>query len=766
MVVTADAAAGLTTAARERSLVSAPVRVAVVGCGAMTRQNLMPVLSGYERIRVAALVDINAANAQTLADSYTVPRVLTSIDALNRDLVDAVIIATPPALHAPQAVELAGRGLHLFVEKPMVLDLAEGERMLEAAARAGIALSVGLYRRLQPSTRLLRGLVESGVVGMPLAVDVEEGGEYGWPLATLGNLTRRFGGGGVLMDLGSHLLDQLQYVFPGPVRLMSYRDNARGGVETDAIAQLQLSSAGREIPCRLELSRTRELRNGIRVECERGVLELARGEFTRVQIRFRNLAVEDAVTAARPVHIGAQWADEEPPNGYQVFRAEIDDWIDAMTLGADPVLSGRSALPTVRLIEDCYKTATPLVEPWTEEGLRKPARRGTAKRPLPRRVLITGATGFIGCRTAEILAMRDRCEVRGLVHNPSHAARLACLPVEMVAGDINAPGDVIRAMEGCDAVVHCAVGTSWQRREVVRVTVDGTRVVAEAAARAGVERFVHISSMAVHGQVAAPTLDERMPLVDPRTDSYAGDKRRAEDAVQEFIAAGLPAVILRPARVYGPFSRTFITRPLQHLAKNTLVLTGPVDAPASMVYVDNVVGAIVRSLQCDESLVGQAFAISDPVQLSWRDFYQFFADAFGAELRIVHDQANDADLAPATRRLIGRWQDGLTDVVMSPQFRALARKCVETDPIGVWPRKLWEGVPAFRRGVQRALKMEDAVVFRPAPQTVSPDLVFAVEASAVVIDKSRAVLGYEPEIPHSRAMELTLDWVRYSRLFR
>ena len=90
-----------------RSVVSPPVRVAVVGCGAMTRENLMPVLCGYERIRLVALVDVNEANARALADSYGVPAVLTSLDALTKDLVDAVMIATPPAFHAPQAIELA-----------------------------------------------------------------------------------------------------------------------------------------------------------------------------------------------------------------------------------------------------------------------------------------------------------------------------------------------------------------------------------------------------------------------------------------------------------------------------------------------------------------------------------------------------------------------------------------------------------------------------------------------------------------------------------
>src|SRR3954452_17777287 len=104
-----------------------------------------------------------------------------------------------------------------------------------------------------------------------------------------------------------------------------------------------------------------------------------------------------------------------------------------------------------------------------------------------RRVLLTGATGFIGGRTAEVLRLRDGWDVRALVHNPARASRLARLPVEMVVGDLGPGGDAARLVEGCDAVVHCAIGTAWgDRRAIFDVTVGGTRRLAEAALAAGV----------------------------------------------------------------------------------------------------------------------------------------------------------------------------------------------------------------------------------------------------------------------------------------
>ena len=747
---------------RAMKTVPLPARIAVVGCGAMTKVNLLPVLSGHDRLRLTALVDLNEASARTLAETYQVPHAFTSLDALTPDLVDGVIIATPPLLHAPQALELAARGLHLFVEKPMTAAAADAEAMVQAADAAGVVLSVGVYRRLLPSTRLLRALLESGVVGRPLAVDIEEGGEYGWGLATLANLTRRLGGGGVLIDIGPHVLDQLQFLLPGPIRLQSCSDNARGGIETDALLQVVATDGGREIPCRVDLSRTREMRNSILVQCERGSLELPRGEFSRVKIHIDGIDVTDAVLGTRPVAIGAQWGDEAPPIGYQVFRAEIDDWLDAMAGGRDPFLSGRSAVATVRLIEDAYREKTSMVEPWIEEGLTPPTSGAPAVHRSRRRVLITGASGFIGCRAAELLTLRDGVEVRALVRNPSGAARLARLPVEMVPGDICSPEDVTRALEGCDDVVHCAVGTSWKRAEVAQVTVDGTRIVAEAAARAKVRRFVHISSMAVHGSVAAATIDESTPLADPKTHGYPGDKRRAEDCVQQLVREGLRAVILRPARVYGPWGKTFITRPLQHIRRQAFTLTGAIDAPASMVYVDNVVEAMVRALDGDESLIGEAFEISDPEQLSWREFYAFFAEAMGTPLQ-VSASSNSSPASVAPPGVLKRWQRGVTQIVMSPELRALARKCMDTDPIGALPRRLWE-TPALRKRIQAALGMTDATIYRPAPAAGAP-MLFQAEAAAVVAEKATRVLKFEPIVTRERAMDLTVAWARHMRIF-
>ena len=96
--------------------------------GAATRELHLPVLAGHEGVRVTALVDRDAGRARELARAYKVETVLTETAALDRSVADAAVICTPPSHHAPGSIELAGRGLHVLVEKPMAVEVSNRPR--------------------------------------------------------------------------------------------------------------------------------------------------------------------------------------------------------------------------------------------------------------------------------------------------------------------------------------------------------------------------------------------------------------------------------------------------------------------------------------------------------------------------------------------------------------------------------------------------------------------------------------------------------------
>ncbi len=729
--------------------------MALVGCGAVSKASLLPVLAGHERVSIYALVDRDERRARELADAYGISRVLTDADALTHEQVDALVLATPPAHHAPATIAAAGKGLHVFVEKPLAIRATDARAMVEAGDRAGVTLSVGFYRRFLPSVQLLKTIVERGDFGRPLAVDAEEGGSYGWQLATLDVLTRSAGGGGVLIDLGSHLIDLVLYVMGAIPHLEGYADNSRGGIETDCELHASLATRQGVVPFRLELSRTRELRGSIRVRCERATLELPRANFTEVLVHPANGPDNEE----RPYRLSAAWSDTRDFIGYEAFRREFDDWIDAIERRGEPVLSARSVVPVVSLIEEAYAARTEQAEPWTDEGFRAPAVRSGSVLS-GRRVLVTGAGGFLGNRTVELLRERFGCEPVALVREPKGAARLARWPGEIVLGDICSRADMDRAMRGCEAVVHCAVGTSWKPEETRRVTVDGTRTVAEAALAAGVKRFVHISTLFVHQRDLGGVIDETTPLNPPANDNYGTAKLAAERALASVAQKGLSTIVLRPARIYGPFSKTFTVRPLQALLEGRLAISGDPDVPANMVYVDNVVEAIARALEAPGSSSGSAYLVNDPDQVSLNDFFDYFARVSGVEIKRLPVRAS------ATAVVHRGWIAGLKAIALAPEVRALVHRIMDTEPVGNLPKRLWDASPDIQRKLLKLFKVDAAVVYRPSSGPGQDWLDYYGENAVVSSAKLTNELGYIPAVSCERAMALTLEWAMTARLLR
>ncbi len=745
-----------------------PLRVALVGCGAVAREFHLPVLAGHDKVRLVALVDRAVGGAKELAAAYGVGTVLGDAEGLDADTVDAVVIATPPYHHAGAAISFMKRGLHVLVEKPMALSVAEAEEMVRVGEEHGVVLSVGLFRRILPSVRVLKAMVAGNVYGRPVGFDIAVGGFYNWPAATLGNLKKEQAGGGVLMDMGAHVLDQLLYILPGEARVLESRDNALGGVEADCELTVRIALDGAEIEGRISLARTRELRNTIRMECERAVLDLPFSETREVSVLLKGLdTLEDPVTGgSRAFALKASWADSAVTVGYAAFRAEVDDWLGAIDSGIPPQLDGRSALASMRLIADSYRIVQPLEEPWVSGGVVAAKSNMRVESAGQGRVLVTGASGFVGCRVVETLVLREKRPVRALVHNPGSAARLARLPVEIIQGDLKDPEVARRAVEGCEAVIHCAIGTAWgQRREIFAVTVGGTKHLADAARAAGVSRFVHLSSVALHDPEVPGVLDESTPISPPRGDDYAESKSAAEMEVLRAAASGLPAVIFRPGCVFGPFSQTFVIRPIRFMKQGRLFLVGTEGTASNTLYIDNLVHAILLGLDAPAELArGEVFTLSDGDLMSWEDYYGYFAAELGYQVKTKPPAGSENSRSGKSGILRSLWNGGLS-IAKSPEFRGLGRRVLETDPIGTVPRSLLERSPGLDRRLRKLVGADAATVYRPPAQSDRSDVyeVFPRQAQ-ISVGKARRVLGYEPVVSKDVALDTTLKWLRAAGL--
>jgi predicted dehydrogenase/nucleoside-diphosphate-sugar epimerase len=740
------------------------VRIAVVGCGAVTESFHLPVLAGHDDVVISALVDPNRARADKLAKLYNVPTVLASAKDVDRRVADVVLLATPAHLHASGSIDLMRRGLHVLVEKPMAFELSDASRMVAVAKENNVVLTVGLFRRLLPAIRLFRAAVDANHVGDPLRVVAEVGDEYTWRLTTLSGMRRNEAGGGILIDMGSHVIDLLLFILDGVPRLIEYADNGGEGVETDCRVDLMLHRRGASIPARIELSRTRKLSNVIVLEGSRGRLEWRFGERATILVHSQDVFVDPSSSRSRPCTIEAAWGDEPEQPGYEGFRAQIDDLLLAVRTRAAGRLSGESVLPTVDLIEQCYARRRPLDEPWVTTHLCTPASRPRAA-GSSRRVLVTGASGFIGCRLSERLHFGSDWTVRALIRSPGRAVRLARMPIELAVGDLSSSDDLGRALEGCDAVVHAAVGTSWRRSERVAVNVEGTRRLVDAAMRAGVKRFVHISTIAVYGERVTGTVTEDTPLGPKKGWDYAESKLEAEQIVLHAAARGLPAIVLRPSVVYGPHNLTMVVRPLKHLLEDRLALVNCRDVPSNTIYVDNLCLGIQQALDGTPDLAGHVFLLNDDDGFTWGEYFEYFAARTGSRVQYVSKPRPPEHAAAAAPGVLKQWASSTRDLLLSSEAKALAKRIYTSDPWGTPAR--W-AVETFPRPVARLkgwLRAEAGFVYRPNPQAQEvPFFTIDPIAARVSTEKAARMFGFRTLVPREEAMELTLEWARYARI--
>ena len=343
-----------------------------------------------------------------------------------------------------------------------------------------------------------------------------------------------------------------------------------------------------------------------------------------------------------------------------------------------------------------------------------------------RKILVTGAGGFIGGRIAEVMHALEFGDVRAGMRRWASGARVGRLPVDLVQCDVRNAEHVKDALDGVTDVVHCAVGDR-------ATTVEGTRTILEGALEHGVNRVVHLSTIDVYGSPAEGDINEDRPL-SPTGQEYGDTKIEAENVCREFADRGLHVTILRPTLVHGPFSAYWTIAYAERLQKRPwLVAEADAQGICNLIYVDDLVGMIMRSLQADIP-AGEAFNANGPGRTTWHEYFSKLNDAMGLP-----------PLAPATATGARLRAGG-----MEP-FRNAARFLAKNFERPI--KSLAKSSPPAR-----ALMVEVERVLRttPAPSEFGVYSRTAYYAT----DKASEMLGYQGQFPVDEAVALTGAWLR------
>jgi nucleoside-diphosphate-sugar epimerase len=276
------------------------------------------------------------------------------------------------------------------------------------------------------------------------------------------------------------------------------------------------------------------------------------------------------------------------------------------------------------------------------------------------RVLVTGATGFVG--RAVVAALRERGRAARAVVRAGPAA-----PDTAIVPDIGPDTDWDAALEGIDAVIHLAARVHVMHETAAdpladfrRTNLHGSARLAEAAARAGVRRLVFASTVKVLGEATPPDApfgdDSPARPVDP----YGISKLEAERALAAIGASsGLEVTVLRPPLIHGPGVGGNMARLLGWIASGRPLPLGAVDNRRSLIALDNFADALIRAAD-HPAAAGRCFLVADAPDLSTPELVRRLAAAMGRPARLVpvpvswmRGAARLAGAGAALERLVG-----------------------------------------------------------------------------------------------------------------
>jgi predicted dehydrogenase len=286
---------------------------------------------------------------------------------------ELAIVASPPAFHARQTMAALASGLAVLCEKPMATTAAEAVDMAAAAVRSQKPLAIALIRRHLPATQTIRGLIRSGMLGAIRSIRCFEGGPFQWPAQSTAFFDRRHGGG-VLADIGVHVLDLFHWWFGMPEQI-EYEDDAMGGVEANCRTVLRYPGFTAEV----RLSRDWHLPNRYRIEGQKGWLNWNISEPGTLELGLEHGSHVLKGDMSEPaLSFGVPTAGTIGINFEQCFVAQLDNVVAAMRGSCALVAPAQAGIASLRMVELCYRTRRPMSMGWLpdEELAQAKARAG------------------------------------------------------------------------------------------------------------------------------------------------------------------------------------------------------------------------------------------------------------------------------------------------------------------------------------------------------------------------------------------------------
>lgn len=327
-----------------------PFRLAFTGTGSIAEIHANAVQE-IDDAEIVAVVNHSPASANRFAERYEIPRKYETLAPLiEAGEVDGLIINTPNFLHAPQAIAALEAGIHVMVEKPMAVSVADAQKMIDASEKSGARLMIAHCWRFDEEVQWLRHQLGEGKLG---AVIRTKGygvhtlwGPEGW------FTQKRLSGGGALADMGIHAIDTVRYLLhdPQPVRVFARVGTYYGSYDVDDTGMLMI-----------------DWDNGVTSYIESGWWQPHSGRAEAstelygtegyAQLFPTHLKIADETRRKVTIVESGFPQEADRPPSQKMYNTQMAHFIKTVQRGLKPIPGGQEGLVNLQIIEAAYESS-------------------------------------------------------------------------------------------------------------------------------------------------------------------------------------------------------------------------------------------------------------------------------------------------------------------------------------------------------------------------------------------------------------------------
>jgi len=610
------------------------MNVAVVGCGLNSDYHINFIRS-YPGAEIVGIIDKDENKARACGERFGITGIFLSIsDLVSTVKPDVIHVVTPPQTHYSVAKEAIQAGCNVLIEKPLALNLREATELFDLAEQAGVKLCAMHNHYYDPCMGRANDLVRSGRAGKIMNIESYYGintfipafRDYPAPNVIPWLYTLP---GGVYHDFMAHPL-YVMLDYTGRPKEIKVMKKSHGILPQNMPDELKIVVDGERAFGTLTFSfAARPYLHFIRIYGSSMMAEVDINTMTFVthpvsslpkaaQKATYNLSESWQLFKSTTVNVINFVRGKLKP--YQGMKVLIHRYYDSIQGKGDIPVTRQQALLVIEVMDEIWRQLRP--EPLQFAPIIPP--RGSYTVTQKEKVLVTGGTGFLGRKLIEGLTAAGY-PVRVLARKLSNIEALKKKGVEIFFGDVAEKKSLAQAFGGVDIVIHAAAGTSGRQKDCETGTIQGTRNILELCEENRVKKLVYISSCSVYGVadyrtdqvVTEESSLERFPS---RRGEYSASKQQAESfVISAMEKSSFPIVILRPGTIYGPGGDLFTPMMGFSLFNKAFIVIGNGKFELPLVYIDNLVAAIIRAVQRGEG-DNQIFNIVDSEKINKKEY--------------------------------------------------------------------------------------------------------------------------------------------------